>query len=131
MFLAVVLFALTLMTVDGALTWVAAGEASDVISVVRDRDGAIDDRGLILRSGQRAEIAADTDGDRLDRDLVDTKILLVVIALIAAAALTASGGPGSSRRVLSTTIVIAGGTFFIPLIYFSDTIDIVSTSYGG
>lgn len=130
-FVALVTVVLALMTIDGMLTWLAADEASEIIDVVESRDGEIDSRGLILTGSQRAEIAAASDGDRLDRDEIDTKTWLAVIATIAAAALTIAGEPGSSRRVLAICVIVAAGAFFVPLYVYADTIDIVTTSHGG
>lgn len=130
-FLAVIMVALAAMTIDGVLTWVAAEEATDVIDVIEERDGEIDHRGLILNDAQRAEIAAVSDGDRLDRDEIDTKTWLAVIALIAATALTLASEPGSSRHVLAATVMIAAAAFFVPLYFYADAIDIVTTSHGG
>ena len=130
-FLAVIMIALTAMTIDGTLTWLAAEEATEVIDVIEQRVGEIDNRGLILSDAQRAEIAAASDGDRLDRDEIDTKTWLAVIATIAATALTLASEPGSSRRVLAIMVVIAAAAFFVPLYFYADAIDIVTTSHGG
>jgi hypothetical protein len=129
--LTVVMAVLAIMTIDGLLTWVAAEEAADTIAVVEARDGEVDDRGLILDNSQKAEIAAASDGDRLDRDKIDTKTWMAVIATIAAAALTLASEPGSSRQVLAIVVLIAAASFFVPLYFHEDTIDIVTTSHGG
>lgn len=131
LFAGLVMAVLTLMTIDGVLTWVAAEDARPAIEAIENRDGRIDDRGLILNSSQRAEIASQSDGDRLDRDLVDGKMWLAVIGILAAAVLTISAGPGSSRNVLATMVFVAGGAFFVPLVVYAETIDIVTTSHGG
>lgn len=126
-----VMVVLLAITVDGVMTWLAAEDVRPTIETIENRDGPIDDRGLILNDSQRAAIAAVSDGDRLDRDLVDRKLWLAVVAVIAATAMTISAGPGSSRNVLGTMIVVAAGAFFVPLIVYADTIDIVTTSHGG
>ena len=122
---------LLVVAIDGVLTWLAAEDAKPAIDQIEDRDGPIDDRGLILDADQRAEIASISDGDRLDRDLIDRKLWLAVVAVVAAAALTISAGPGSSRTVLATMVVVAAAAFFVPMVVYADTIDIVTTAHGG
>ena len=129
-FVGVVLTALALMTIDGMFTLVDANDADLVIEQVSG-DTAIDDRGLLLSAEQRAAIAAETDGTRLDRDLVTTKTWLAASALIAAVGLTLAQDPGSSRNVTAVIIVVAAAAFFAPIYFFRDTIDIVTTAHGG
>lgn len=127
---------LALMTVDGALTWLAADEGTETIDTVlaanQDRYPAgIDDRGLLLNDEDRAVIAGQTDGDRLDRDTITSKTVLAVVAVIAAVALALASAPGSSRNVLAAVIVIAAVVFFAPIYVHHATIDQVTTSHGG
>jgi len=133
---AVIMLVLGLMAVDGLLTWSAARDADDIIEQVVAANPELYPTGVgancgICQPDDRAVIAATTDGDRLDRDTINTKIWLAVIGLIAAVALTIASGPGSSRNILSAAIVIAAAAFFVPLIFHSDTIDIVTTAHGG
>lgn len=135
-FLAVVVLVLGLMTVDGLLTWIEARDADDIVEQVVEAHPDRYPTGVggncgICQPDDRATIAANTDGDRLDRDTVTTKTLLAVIGLIAAVALTIASGPGSSRNVLAAMIAIAAAAFFVPLIFHADTIDIVTTAHGG
>lgn len=135
-FIAVIMLVLGLMAVDGLLTWVEARDADDIIEQVVAANPERYPTGVgancgICQPEDRAAIAANTDGDRLDRDTVTTKMWLSVIGLIAAVALTIASGPGSSRNILAVAIVIAGASFFVPLIFHSDTIDIVTTAHSG
>jgi hypothetical protein len=135
-FVAVIMLVLGLMAVDGLLTWIDASDADDIVDQVVAQNPERYPTGVgancgICQPDDRATIAANTDGSRLDRDTVTTKMWLAVIGLIAAVALTIASGPGSSRTVLMLTIVIAGAAFFVPLIFYSDVIDIVTTAHGG
>lgn len=135
-FLAVVALVLALITVDGLLTWIEAEDAEDAIDQVvaanQERyPTGIDDTGQLLSSADRAKIASATDGDRLDSDHVRRNTWLAVIGLIAAVALTIASGPGSSRNILALAIIIAAASFFAPLWFHTDTIDIVTTAHGG
>lgn len=128
--------ALALMTVDGVVTWLEARDADEIVEQVVAANPNRYPTGVgancgICQPDDRATIAANTDGDRLDRDTVNTKTWLAVIGLIAAVALTIASGPGSSRNVLAAAIVIAAAAFFVPLVLHSDTIDIVTTAHGG
>lgn len=127
---------MAIMTVDGLLTWVAADEGSktidNVIAAAPERfPTGIDDAGTLLNDNDRAFVAARTDGDRLDRDLVTTKTWLAVVAVIAAVALTIASGPGSSRNVLAAVIVLSAAAFFVPLYLHEATIDQVTTAHLG
>lgn len=135
-FLGLVMLVLVLMTADGLLTWLEAEDAQEAIDELVASDperypGGIDDTGQLLNAEGRAQIAAQTDGDRLDRDLITTKTWLAVAAVIAAIALTLASGPGSSRNILALAIVISAAAFFVPLVFHGDTIDIVTTAHGG
>lgn len=134
--LAVILLVLGLMAVDGLLTWLEAQDADDIIAEVVAANPERYPTGVgancgICQPDDRAIIAANTDGDRLDRDTVTTKIWLAVVGLIAAVALTLASRPGSSRNILAAMIIISGAAFFVPLFFHSDTIDIVTTAHGG
>jgi hypothetical protein len=134
--LALISLVLALMTVDGVVTWIEARDADEIVEQVVAANPERYPTGVgancgICQPDDRATIAANTDGDRLDRDTVTTKTWLAVIGLIAAVALTIASGPGSSRNVLAAAIVIAAAAFFVPLVFHSDTIDIVTTAHGG
>lgn len=134
--LALIALVLAFVTVDGLLTWTEARDADDIVEQVVAANPETYPTGVggncgICQPEDRATIAANTDGDRLDRDTVTTKTWLAVIGLIAAVALTIASGPGSSRNVLATMILIAAASFFVPLVIHSDTIDIVTTAHGG
>ncbi|MEZ5246655.1 MAG: hypothetical protein R2707_16265 [Acidimicrobiales bacterium] len=133
---AVIMLVLGLMAVDGLLTWIEASDADDIVEQIVAQNPERYPTGVgancgICQPEDRATIAANTDGSRLDRDTVTTKMWLAVIGLVAAVALTIASGPGSSRTVLMLTIVIAGAAFFVPLIFYSDVIDIATTAHGG
>ncbi|MDW3220171.1 MAG: hypothetical protein R8F63_16280 [Acidimicrobiales bacterium] len=135
-FAGLVMLVLLLITVDGLLTWVTATDADEAIDafVARHEETyptGLGDTGNILLTEDRPVLAAATDGDRLDTDLVRNKTYLAIIGLIAAVALTISAGPGSSRNILAWMIVIAAGAFFVPLAFFSDTIEIVTNAHAG
>lgn len=135
-FLSIVMLVLVLITADGLATLVEASEADDVIESFVDshRDTyptGLGETGNILLTEDRPVLAEATNGDRLDSDLVRTKTYLAVIGLIAAIALTLAAGPGQSRNILATMIVIAAASFFVPLFFFSDTIEIVTTAHAG
>jgi hypothetical protein len=135
-FAGVIMLVLALMAVDGLLTWLEARDADDAIQAVVDANPETYPTGVgencgICQPEDRVTIAATTDGDRLDRDLVTTKTWLAVIGLIGAVALTIAAGPGSSRNILAAMILISGASFFVPLIFHADTIDIVTTAHGG
>lgn len=124
------------MAVDGLLTWLEARDADEIVEQVVAANPERYPTGVgancgICQPGDRATIAANTDGDRLDRDTVTTKTWLAVAGVIAAVALTLSSDPGSSRNLLAAMIVIAAAAFFVPLIFHSDTIDIVTTAHRG
>jgi hypothetical protein len=134
--LALISLVLALMTVDGVVTWIEARDADEIVEQIVAANPERYPTGVgancgICQPDDRATIAANTDGDRLDRDTVTTKTWLAVIGLIAAVALTIASGPGSSRNVLAAAIVIAAAAFFVPLVFHSDTIDIVTTAHGG
>jgi hypothetical protein len=134
--LGIVMVVLTLITLDGVLTWLEAADAENVINVVVETNPeryptGLDDAGTLLNEADRVTVAANTNGDRLDSDLVTTKTWLAVIALIAAAALTIASRPGSSRNTMAASIVVSAGAFFVPLAFYSDTIDAVTTAHGG
>jgi hypothetical protein len=134
--LALISLVLALMTVDGVVTWIEARDADEIVEQIVAANPELYPTGVgancgICQPDDRATIAANTDGDRLDRDTVTTKTWLAVIGLIAAVALTIASGPGSSRNVLAAAIVIAAAAFFVPLVFHSDTIDIVTTAHGG
>ena len=136
LFLAIIVLVLGLMTVDGLLTWVEARDADEIVEQVVAANPERYPTGVgancgICQPDDRATIAANTDGDRLDRDTVTTKTWLAVIGLIGAVSLTLASAPGSSRNVLAAMILIAAAAFFVPLIFHSDTIDIVTTAHGG
>lgn len=131
-----VLAILAVMTVDGALTWLAADEGSKTIDTVIDANPeryptGVDDRGQLLNESDRNFVAAQTNGDRLDRDTITDKTVLAVIAMIAAIALALASAPGSSRNVLTAVIVIAALAFFAPIYVHHATIDQVTTSHTG
>lgn len=135
-FFGLIVVVLALVTIDGALTWVEASDAAETVDAfeVDHRDTyptGLGETGNILLPGDRAELAATTDGERLDRDLVRTKSFLAIIGLIAAVALTIAAGPGSSRNVLATMIAVAAAAFFVPLAFYSDTIEIVTNAHAG
>lgn len=132
----VIMVVLGLMAVDGLLTWIEATDADEVVDRIVAENPETYPTGVgancgICQPEDKATIAAATDGSRLDRDTVTTKMWLAVIGLVAAVGLTIASGPGSSRTVLMLTIVIAGAAFFVPLIFYRDTIDIVTTAHGG
>ncbi len=134
--LALISLVLALMTVDGVVTWTEARDADDIVEQVVAANPDRYPTGVgancgICQPDDRATIAANTDGDRLDRDTVTVKTWLAVIGLIASVALTIASGPGSSRNVLAAAIVIAAAAFFVPLVLHGDTIDIVTTAHGG
>jgi hypothetical protein len=134
--LGVVMVVLTLITLDGVFTWLEATDAEntidDVVAANPERyPTGIDDAGTLLNETDRAVVAANTNGDRLDSDLVATKTWLAAIALIAAVSLTIASGPGFSRNTMAASIVVAAGAFFVPLVFFTDTIDAVTTAHGG
>ena len=136
LFLAVISLVLALIAVDGVLTWAEARDADQIVEQVVAANPQRYPTGVgancgICQPDDRATIAANTDGERLDRDLVTTKTWLAVIGLIGAIALTLAAGPGSSRSVLALTIILAGAAFFVPLVIHADTIDIVTTANGG
>ncbi|MEZ5166317.1 MAG: hypothetical protein R2695_07425 [Acidimicrobiales bacterium] len=134
-FITIVFVVLVLITVDGVLTWIRADDARDVIDAVvaADHDRyptGLDDHGLLLSDSDKATVARNTDGHQLERHRVNTKTWLAVIGLIAAVALTIASGPGSSRNVLAATIVVAAAAFFVPLVFYAETIDQVTTAHG-
>ncbi|MEM7142912.1 MAG: hypothetical protein AAF548_17950 [Actinomycetota bacterium] len=134
--LGIVVAALALITLDGVLTWTEARTADDTIDafVAANDDRyptGLGDNGGILVTEDRERLAAATDGDRLDEELVRNKTYLAIVALIAAVALTIAAGPGSSRNLLAGMIVLAAAAFFVPLIFHTDTIQIVTTAHGG
>lgn len=135
-FFNLIVVVLALITIDGVLTWVESTEADDAIESFEAAHRetyptGLGDTGNILLTQDRPQLAAETNGDRLDEDLVRTKAYLAIIGLIAAVALTIAAGPGSSRNVLAWMIVIAAGAFFVPLIFYSDTIRIVTNAHAG
>jgi hypothetical protein len=129
---AAVFIVLCAMTIDGLVTWLEARDADEVIAIVGDDvAGGVDDRGLLLDASHRAEVAANTNGDRLDRDWVNEKMVLAAVAVITAAGLVLWSKPGSSRNVMAMCILVAAAAFFAPLFLHADTIDIVTTAHGG
>ncbi|MEQ8843164.1 MAG: hypothetical protein RIB98_19475 [Acidimicrobiales bacterium] len=135
-FLTLIVVALTLITLDGVFTWVEARDADDVIERVVNENPERYPTGVgancgICQPEDRATIAANTDGDRLDRDSIDFKTWLAVIGLIAAVALTIASGPDSGRNVLAVFILLSAVAFFVPLVLHGDTIDIVTTAHRG
>jgi len=134
--LAVIMAVLALITIDGALTWLEARDADDMIEALVDANPETYPTGVggncgICQPDDRVALAAVTNGDRLDRDLITTKTWLAVIGLIGAVALTLASGPETSRNILATMILISAAAFFAPLILHGDTIDIVTTVHGG
>ena len=135
-FLTLVVADLALSTIDGMLTWLEAIDADDTVTAfVADRSDryptGIGETGGILVADDREILAAATDGDRLDTDLIRNKAYLAIIVLIAAVALTIAFGPGSSRNILATMIFVAAGASFVPLVFVQDTIEIVTTAHSG
>lgn len=131
-----IMVVLALIAIDGLLTWLEARDADDAIEAMVAANPETYPTGVggncgICQPDDRAALAAVTDGDRLDRDLVTTKTWLAVIGLIAAVALTIASGPGSSRNIFATMIIISAAAFFVPLVFHGDTIDIVTTVHGG
>mgnify|MGYP001826763770 CR=1 FL=1 len=128
----IIFVALSLMAIDGLVTWNDAHDAKQVIDAVADDvAGGIDDRGLLLDESQRRVIADHTDGTRLDNDRITVKTWLAVGAVIAAVSLTLSSSPGSSRNVMAACIVVAAAAYFVPLYVYADTIDTVTNVHGG
>jgi len=135
-FLTVIMLVLAFVAIDGLLTWLEARDADDAIEEMVAANQETYPAGVgsncgICQPDDRAALAAVTNGDRLDRDLVTTKTWLAVIGIIAAVALTIASGPGSSRNILALMIVISAAAFFVPLIFHADSIDIVTTVHGG
>lgn len=136
LFFGLISIVLLLTTIDGVLTWNAASDAADSVEAFEAAHRetyptGLGETGNILLGRDRPVLAAATDGDRLDTDLVRDKSYLAIIGLIAAVALTLSAGPGSTRNVLAWMIVIAAAAFFVPLLFYSDTIRIVTNAHAG